>query len=90
MYLYGFLWLIGVPIAMIFIPGFGIVIPLVSAIVLGIKFRDFYLGFVKERVNEIKRLNPNKKHDELVTICRQQGGTNIIPVIIMIKHTMLL
>ena len=83
MYLYGFLWLIGVPIAMIFIPGFGIVIPLVSAIVLGIKFRDIYLGFIKERVNEIKRLNPNKKHDELVTICRQQGGTNIIPVIII-------
>lgn len=83
MYLYGFLWLVGIPLVFMFLPGIGILLPLISAIVLGIKFKDIYLGFVKEKVNEIKRLNPNKKHAELVEICRKQGGTNIIPVIII-------
>lgn len=84
MYLYGFLWIVLLPIAMLILSGIGLLLPLIAAIVFAINFSKIYTGFVKNEVNKIKKSYPNKTHKELLEICSKRGGTNVVPVVIYV------
>ncbi len=53
------------------------IIVLIFLIVLGINFNKWYIVYVKKQIQKIKTNNPNASENELINICRKQGGTNI-------------
>lgn len=63
----------------------GNIILLILYIVLGINFNKYYLTYVKKKVNEIKSNNIDASEVELINICKNKGGTNLLlPIIIAI------
>ena len=84
MYGYGLLWMFVAPIIFGLIPVVGTVAPLIAAIVMGFMFNKIYVNFVEKKVNELKYLNKNKSHEELLDICSKMGGTTWVPVIIIL------
>ncbi len=61
-----------------------IIIQLAATIVIAVKFKDLYIKHVTEEVSIIKRENPGKSQEELNEICKNKGGTTILPIILFI------
>lgn len=67
----------------------------IFVIVLGINFNKWYIAYVKNKIQKIKTNNPNVYENELISICRVHGGTNIwiaiaIYIVFVIIQTILL
>ena len=66
---------------------FNLIFGILNFIVLlafSIKFKDLYFKHVLQKVMTIKSQNPNKTEKELAEICRKKGGTNPIPVFLVL------
>ena len=74
MYLIGFLWLIISNILTLFLPAIGMFAHAGMAIFMLIKFKDLYLKHVDKKINEIKIMNSNVSHSNLIDICSKKGG----------------
>ena len=46
--------------------------------------KSFYFNYSKEKVKQLLEQNKGKSEEELIKICKSTGGTNIVPVIILI------
>ena len=66
-----------------FLPSFSPFILLVIDIVISVQFKEIYLNHVKEQVEKIKRENPEKTQEQLISICRKKGGTAGLLLIII-------
>lgn len=68
-----------------FLPEYVItLISLGEAIVLGIKFNEWYVSYVKKQIKKIKDKNPNSSEMELINICKQKGNTSIMLIFIVL------
>lgn len=82
MWLVGFAWIFGSIVVNMFLPFFGNLVSIGAHIWISIEFNKWYLSNVKEQVSSIKKMYPGKSIDELAKICRQKGGTTVVPVVI--------
>ena len=82
MWLYGFGLIFGLLILYLFLPILGSIASFGATILFSIKFKEWYIQDAKDKINQIKTLNPGKSTEELKAICKKKGGTTIIPVIV--------
>lgn len=84
MWLLGIIWLVINVIVDMFLPTYSSLITLAANIIISIKFKEWYLNHVKEKVEEIKNENPGKSRNELKDICQKKGGVSVLTVIIIV------
>jgi len=46
-------------------------------IILGINFNKWYIEYAKKQIRKIKLNNQNISENELISICKEKGGTNV-------------
>lgn len=74
LYALGLIWMI-----VIFILGImNLAFLLMGQIILACSFSKIYLNIVKNRIKAIAMQNKRNSQDEIITQCKQKGGTNII------------
>lgn len=83
MWLLAVLYFVVTTIASLFLSWIGSIILFVARIFVSVKFKDMYMNHVKEQVEKIKRENPEKNQEQLLSICRKQGGTSLLAVILV-------
>mgnify|MGYP003291176986 CR=1 FL=1 len=76
------LWII-LNVVAIFIP-YGTLLMLLANIILAIKFNEFYLETVGNRVEKIKEQNQDKSSDEILNIVKKKGGVSIAGIVITV------
>lgn len=59
-------------------------------IFIAFRFKDKYVLYVNNQVNEIKKACSNASEEELLLICKEKGGTNILMVILVIILTIVI
>ena len=59
-------------------------INILISVYLGIKFKELYISDVNRKVDEIISKNSNASYDELIDICKKNGGTSIVAIILYI------
>ena len=81
----GIIWLAINALCNVILPGKIVsIVDIVATVTISSQFKKMYLKNVKEKINKIKAENPDKSNEELIAICREKGGTTIIPIIIVI------
>ena len=83
MWLLGAVWFAISIITNLFLSSFSLVIMMVLDIVASIEFKKIYVKHANEEVEKIKQENPNATKEQLLTICRNKGGTTVLPVILL-------
>ena len=55
---------------------------IVTCIIFGVYFNKLYVIYVKKKIEKIKINNPNADEYELINICKSNGGTSILLMIV--------
>ena len=85
-YLYFFIGIIT-----LIIPGIGILLLIVYAIILGFSFNDWYVKKARDSITTIKNTHPGASSEELKQLAEKEGGTSIVaPVIYIVINLLLL
>ncbi len=83
MWLLGAVWFAISIITNLFLSSFSLVIMMVLDIIASIEFKKLYVKHANEEVEKIKQENSNATKEQLLTICRNKGGTTVVPIILL-------
>lgn len=84
MWLLGIVWIVVNIVVSFFLPSLSGIIIFVANIFISTQFKKWYINNAKEQIAKIKEENPNQSQEQLIVLCKQNGGTSVWPIIISI------